>query len=195
MEAGLAEFGARVRFRHPLARLAAYHSASPEELRRVHAAQDPAPGQRPLQRAHAQREVGLVAQRGQAQANDVEPMEKVLAEPAISYPIAERCICRGDDPNVCLQRLRRSDPLELALLEHSQELLSAGNVSFDISMVEGVAGVSRLAKKVSLPRVLFGTHSPLFYFESALLKVREAEFTEAEGQAVLESNARRLLAP
>ena len=35
---GLVRFGARVRFRHPLARLAAYHSASPEERRRVHAA-------------------------------------------------------------------------------------------------------------------------------------------------------------
>lgn len=34
----LVRFGARVRFRHPLARLAAYHSASPEERRRVHAA-------------------------------------------------------------------------------------------------------------------------------------------------------------
>ena len=34
----LIRFGARVRFRHPLARLAAYHSTSPEERRRVHAA-------------------------------------------------------------------------------------------------------------------------------------------------------------
>ena len=34
----LVRFGARVRFRHPLARLAAYRSASPEERRRVHAA-------------------------------------------------------------------------------------------------------------------------------------------------------------
>jgi DNA-binding CsgD family transcriptional regulator len=34
----LVRFGARVRFRHPLARLAAYHSASPEERRMVHAA-------------------------------------------------------------------------------------------------------------------------------------------------------------
>jgi predicted TIM-barrel fold metal-dependent hydrolase len=60
-------------------------------------------------------------------------------------------------------------------------------------MVEGVDGVARLAKKVSIERVLFGTHYPLFYFESAVLKVREAEFTDAEGQAVLDSNARRLL--
>ncbi len=34
----LVRFGPRVRFRHPLARLAAYHSASPQERRRVHAA-------------------------------------------------------------------------------------------------------------------------------------------------------------
>lgn len=34
----LVRFGTRVRFRHPLIRLAAYHSASPEERRRVHAA-------------------------------------------------------------------------------------------------------------------------------------------------------------
>jgi predicted TIM-barrel fold metal-dependent hydrolase len=79
-------------------------------------------------------------------------------------------------------------------VEPSQELLSAGNVCFDISMVEGVGGVARLAKKLSVHRVLFGTHYPLFYFESAVLKVREAEFTEAERQAVLDSNALRLLA-
>jgi uncharacterized protein len=60
--------------------------------------------------------------------------------------------------------------------------------------VEGVGGVARLAKKLSVHRVLFGTHYPLFYFESAVLKVREAEFTEAERQAVLDSNALRLLA-
>ena len=86
-----------------------------------------------------------------------------------------------------------SDPLHN--LEQSQELLRAGNVSFDISMVEGAGGVGRLAKQVSVSRVLFGTHYPLFYFESAVLKVREAEFTDAERQAVLETNARRLLSP
>jgi DNA-binding CsgD family transcriptional regulator len=37
-EAGLLELGARVRFRHPLVRSAAYRSASPEERQAVHAA-------------------------------------------------------------------------------------------------------------------------------------------------------------
>jgi DNA-binding CsgD family transcriptional regulator len=36
--AGLLELGTHVRFRHPLARLAAYHAASPEQRRRVHRA-------------------------------------------------------------------------------------------------------------------------------------------------------------
>jgi len=74
-----------------------------------------------------------------------------------------------------------------------QKLLAAGDLYFDISMVEGVGGVARLAQKVSVRRVLFGSHYPLFYFESALLKVREAGFTDVEKQAVLEENARRLV--
>jgi predicted TIM-barrel fold metal-dependent hydrolase len=79
-------------------------------------------------------------------------------------------------------------------LEQLQKLLSAGDVYFDISMVEGVGGVARLAQKISIQRVLFGSHYPLFYFESAMLKVRESGFTDTETQAVLEENARRLLA-
>ena len=78
--------------------------------------------------------------------------------------------------------------------EMLQKLLAAGDVHFDISMVEGVGGVARLARKISIQRVLFGSHYPLFYFESARLKVREAGFTDAESQAVLEENAGRLIA-
>lgn len=79
-------------------------------------------------------------------------------------------------------------------MELLQKLLSAGNVYFDIAMVEGVGGVARLSQEVSIQRVLFGSHYPLFYFDSALLKIREAGFTETERQAVLETNARRVLA-
>ena len=79
-------------------------------------------------------------------------------------------------------------------VEQLQKLAAAGNAHFDISMVEGVGGVARLAQKISVRRVLFGSHYPLFYFESALLKVREAGLTETERQAVLEENARGMVA-
>jgi predicted TIM-barrel fold metal-dependent hydrolase len=74
-----------------------------------------------------------------------------------------------------------------------QELARAGEVYFDLSMVEGIGGVARLAEKVSLQRVLFGSHYPLFYFESALLKLQESGFTEAKKNAILNENARHLL--
>lgn len=95
-----------------------------------------------------------------------------------------------NEPGVRLVVLNSDPGHELELL---QKLTSTGNVYFDISMVEGVGGVARLARKISIQHVLFGSHYPLFYFESALLKVREAGFTDVETLAVLEENAHRVL--
>jgi predicted TIM-barrel fold metal-dependent hydrolase len=84
------------------------------------------------------------------------------------------------------------DPIQN--IEHLERLASTGRIDFDIAMVEGVGGVARLAQKISIRSVLFGSHYPLFYFESALLKVREAGLTDAEARELLDENARRLLA-
>ena len=78
-------------------------------------------------------------------------------------------------------------------LEQSPALASAGNVYFDFSMVEGVGGVAHLAQKISIQRLLFGSNYPLFYFESALLKVRESGFEDGDRRSLLEENARRLI--
>ena len=74
-----------------------------------------------------------------------------------------------------------------------QGLAQAGEVYFDLSMVEGVGGVARLAERVSLERVLFGSHYPLFYFESALLKVQESSLSDVQQKKIFEENARNLL--
>jgi uncharacterized protein len=71
---------------------------------------------------------------------------------------------------------------------------SAGEVYFDLAMAERVGAVARLGEQVSLPRVLFGSHYPFFYWESAVLKVTESGLTEVQRKAVLEDNARRLIA-
>lgn len=75
---------------------------------------------------------------------------------------------------------------------HARELAAAG-VSFDIAMVEGVGCVAKLASEVSSQRVLFGSHSPFFYFESATLKMKEAGLPDADSRAISEGNARRLM--
>jgi predicted TIM-barrel fold metal-dependent hydrolase len=79
-------------------------------------------------------------------------------------------------------------------IEALKELSSSGEIYFDFAMVERIGAVSRLAAQVSFPRVLFGSNSPLYYFESALLKVRESGLTQAQSNAVFAENASRLMA-
>ena len=74
-----------------------------------------------------------------------------------------------------------------------QKIAAAGDVYFDIAMVEGVGGVGVLASELSPKRVVFGSHFPLFYLQSAALKIKEAGFSAADEKTILEDNARRLL--
>jgi uncharacterized protein len=74
------------------------------------------------------------------------------------------------------------------------EVMKAENVYFDLAMNEGVGGLVRLIAETSPSRVVFGSHYPFFYFESALLKVRSAGLPREQEMAVLEGNARRILA-
>lgn len=75
-----------------------------------------------------------------------------------------------------------------------QSLASAGAVYFDISTMEGIEGIARLVEQLSVERVLFGSNFPLFYFESALLKLQESGLSDKQQQALFEGNAKRLLA-
>lgn len=74
-----------------------------------------------------------------------------------------------------------------------QRLLDAGNVSVEISMLEGVGGLDRLLAQISVDRILFGSHAPLFYFEAAELKMRESSLTTEQCRAIRFQNAERLM--
>jgi predicted TIM-barrel fold metal-dependent hydrolase len=55
----------------------------------------------------------------------------------------------------------------------ADKLADAGQVYFDIAMLESVAGIAKLIAAATLDRVLFGSHFPFFYHESAVLKLQE----------------------
>jgi predicted TIM-barrel fold metal-dependent hydrolase len=93
-------------------------------------------------------------------------------------------------PGARLQILNASfDPRDEALVV----LARAGKIHFDFANVEGVGGLAKMLQRVGRERVLFGSHFPLFYPESALLKIRESALKDEEVQAVQHVNARALL--
>lgn len=65
------------------------------------------------------------------------------------------------------------------------------NLAFDIAMLEQLMGVKVLIDAVGLERVVFGSYSPMFYFESAFLKLREAGLSARQSNAILTENAAR----
>lgn len=73
------------------------------------------------------------------------------------------------------------------------EVAKAGQVWFDIAMLESVAGVAKLVEQVGPQRILFGSHAPLFYFESAELKLTESGLPEPVLQQIRIANAQRVL--
>jgi uncharacterized protein len=109
------------------------------------------------------------------------------------------------DPQPLADLVAQTPGLRLVLLnalssnalrgQRLRNLFQAGDVYVEISMLEGVDGVAKLINEIPLERVLFGSFAPCFYFESALLKLKESPLTPDQLRAIREQNARRLLFP
>lgn len=76
------------------------------------------------------------------------------------------------------------------LLRHLQE---CPNVWLDFAMIEGVGGVEALLQTWPLERLVFGSFAPVFYWESARLKMQESALNAAQSSAVQWQNAASLL--
>ena len=87
-------------------------------------------GGQPLEEViREQQHVGLpLAQRRDEDREDVQAVEQVLAEGAGGNRVLEVGVGRGDEADVDLDRLDAADPLELALLQHAQQLDLGGEV-------------------------------------------------------------------
>ena len=72
-------------------------------------------------------------------------------------------------------------------------LAKQDSISFDFAKLDVIDGLADFLKKVPAERVVFGSYSPMFYFESARLKPEESALDPSVRQALLAANARRLL--
>ncbi|MBM4000723.1 MAG: metal-dependent hydrolase [Planctomycetes bacterium] len=105
------------------------------------------------------------------------------------------------DPAPLADRVAQTPGLRLVLLNALRslrgapliKLLGVGDISVEIATLEGVGGVGNLLADIDVGRALFGSHAPIFYFESALLKLKESSLNETELSAMRHENARRLL--
>lgn len=66
-------------------------------------------------------------------------------------------------------------------------------VVFDIAMIEGIAGLEATLAELPVERLCFGSYAPVFYFESAKLKLHESDLTDAQLKSITETNAQRFL--
>ncbi len=71
--------------------------------------------------------------------------------------------------------------------------LSASRVFFEIATLEGAAGIENLLKTIPGLRLTFGSHTPYFYFESALLKLQESVLTPTQLAEICSGHARMAL--
>ena len=107
-------------------------------------------------------------------------------------------------PAPLVNALERQPKARVMLLNATSRLLGANTVllqrltalgaSCEIATLESVAGIETLLQKVPAARLAFGSHAPYFYFEAALLKLRESALTPAQLADVRHGHATAALA-
>ena len=104
-------------------------------------------------------------------------------------PVADVVALARRHPRLSIVALGTYASEAISLLEQSPR------VRIDVSFLDGLDVVGVLVRKhgASARRLLLGSHVPLFYTRSALLKVQTPEVTDAIRQAILGKNARMLL--
>ena len=72
------------------------------------------------------------------------------------------------------------------------KLQATRRVWFDISTLEGMAGIERMLQQFPADRLVLGSHAPFYIPESALLKLKESRLTDAQFNAISFKNAQTI---
>jgi predicted TIM-barrel fold metal-dependent hydrolase len=115
----------------------------------------------------------------------LHPLIKDLKTPDPG-PLAELLARPRQPPVVLLNALGnlRGEPLK--------RLLSVPRIWVDIAMLEGLAGLERLVAQVGADRLVFGSHAPFYYADSAHLKLKESVLIPEQAEAIRQENARSI---
>jgi predicted TIM-barrel fold metal-dependent hydrolase len=89
-------------------------------------------------------------------------------------------------------RLVLLNALKVSRNDKLVQLVSANNVYCEIAMLEGAGALEQLVTEIPVEKILFGSHAPSLYFESALLKLQESALPAPHLRSVREENARRI---
>jgi predicted TIM-barrel fold metal-dependent hydrolase len=73
-------------------------------------------------------------------------------------------------------------------------LVKCEHVYFDLAKLELIEGLAVALESMPIERLLFSSYSPMFYFESTLLKLRESALSKSQANSILQANAQQLLA-
>jgi predicted TIM-barrel fold metal-dependent hydrolase len=106
---------------------------------------------------------------------DITPLEKLVSQtPGLHLVLLN-----------ALTSVSRTDKL--------YRLTNAGEIYVEIAMLETLAALETLVKDIPVERILFGSHAPSFYFESAALKLQESNLPATHHRAITHDTARHLL--
>jgi predicted TIM-barrel fold metal-dependent hydrolase len=119
---------------------------------------------------------------------DERTQHPVLRAPAVDLRPLESLVT-----NVANLRLVILNGFRTLTLDGATRLAAAGRVYFDIATLEGVDRIATLVERVGASRVVFGSHFPLFYGESAALKLRETKLGPEIVTQISRTNAQQLL--
>lgn len=122
----------------------------------------------------------------------------VMEDPRTAHPAVNAASVETD----VLDSILRSRPgLKIMLLNAARNVLVEAiptfarqkNLYCEISWLDGLRGVERLVTEVPPRQILFGSYSPVFYFEASWLKMKESILDRHTMGALVKDNAKRIV--